>query len=198
MTDEESGNDESDRKALQMLMQGNFITTDEQAQIECLKHMKGKNNTTSFYHLIVRQGKRLSTSKNKDATCLMEDKTRYIYKKVEQGNNFNTETMEQEVEQGKLAEIITNKENENPYQKAVLNNAYQDENKTMQMENWSILSDSVRYEQHDERSKTPHRLDIITLDYCQHIRLCCRLKGEESHMFDVDFGTNPETMRSNY
>ena len=68
----------------------------------------------------------------------------------------------------------------------------------MQMENRSNLSDSVRYVQHDERSKTPHRLDKNTLDYCQHKRLYCRLKGEESHMSDVDFGTHSETMRSNY
>ena len=66
------------------------------------------------------------------------------------------------------------------------------------MENWSILSDSVRYVQPDERSKTPHRLDINTLDYCRHKRLYCRLKGEENHMLDVDFGTNLDTMRSNY
>ena len=36
MTDEESGHDESDREALQMLTQDNLITTDEQAQIGCL------------------------------------------------------------------------------------------------------------------------------------------------------------------
>ena len=62
----------------------------------------------------------------------------------------------------------------------------------------SILSVSVRYVQHDEKSKTPHRLDVNTSDYCQHKWLYCRLKGEESHMLDVDFGTNPETMRSNH
>ena len=60
------------------------------------------------------------------------------------------------------------------------------------------MSDSGRYVQHDKRSKTPHRLDIKTLDYCQHKRLYCRLKGEESHTLDVDFGINPKTMRSNY
>ena len=57
---------------------------------------------------------------------------------------------------------------------------------------------SVRYVQHDERSKIPHRLDINTLDYCHHKRLYCRLKGEENQTSDVDFGTNPEMMRSNY
>ena len=48
------------------------------------------------------------------------------------------------------------------------------------------------------KDQRPHRLDINTLDYCQHKRLYCRLKGETIHKSDVDCGTNPETMRSNY
>ena len=79
-----------------------------------------------------------------------------------------------------------------------MNKVYRDENKTMQIENWSILSDSVRYIQHDEKSRTPHNLDINILDYCQYKRLYNSLKGEESHMLDVDFGSNPETMKSNH
>ena len=66
------------------------------------------------------------------------------------------------------------------------------------MENWSILSNNVRYAQHDERSKTPHKLDINTLDYHQHKELYYKLKVEKSHTLDVNFGINPETMRSNY
>ena len=54
----------------------------------------------------------------------------------------------------------------------------------IQMENWSILNDNVRYVQHNERSKTPHNLDINTLDYCQHKELYYNLKGEKSQMLD--------------
>ena len=54
------------------------------------------------------------------------------------------------------------KEKMNPYQKAVLNNTYKDDIKTPQMEFWSILSDSIKYIQHDER--TAHILGIKTLD----------------------------------
>ena len=68
----------------------------------------------------------------------------------------------------------------------------------MQMENWSVLSDIVRYIQHGERSKTSHNLDINTLDYHQYKRLYNSLKGEESNTLDVDFGSNPETIKSNY
>ena len=62
----------------------------------------------------------------------------------------------------------------------MLNNVYKEEKKTAQMENWSILSDNVRYVQHDERSRTTHNLDLKTLDDQQHKRLYLNLKGEES------------------
>ena len=73
-----------------------------------------------------------------------------------------------------------------------------DEHKTAQRESWSILSDNGRYVQHDERSKTTCNVDKKTLAYWQHKKLYQSLKGEESHMPDVDFGSYPETMRSNY
>ena len=50
--------------------------------------------------------------------------------------------MKQEIDQEKLTEKETEVEDEvNPYQKVVLNNIFNDEIKTMQMELWSILSD---------------------------------------------------------
>ena len=55
------------------------------------------------------------------------------------------------------------REDDNPYKSVILNRVYKSEDKTPQMENWSIFSDNVRYVQHDE--KTSHRLDLNTLDY---------------------------------
>ena len=162
------------------------------------KHLKGKNGTTTYLPFNSKTGGDVKYIKDKDTTCLTEDQMRYKYEKVEQGNNLNIETMKQEIEQETVAKTETNRENDNPYQKVVLNKVYQDEKETMQMENCSILSNNIRYIQHDEISKTPHRLDINTLDYCQYKRLCNSLKGEESHTLDVDFGSNPEKMRSNY
>ena len=60
------------------------------------------------------------------------------------------------------------------------------------MEYWSIFSDNVRYVQHDK--KTPHKLDLRTLDYQLHIELYCKLKEGESETLDIDFGINPETL----
>ena len=50
--------------------------------------------------------------------------------------------------------------------------------------------------QHDE--KTPHKLHLNTLDYQQHKEPYCKLKGEENETLDIDFGINPETLKSNY
>ena len=88
------------------------------------KHIKGKNGTTSFLPFDSETGGKVKYIKNKDAICLTEDQTRYVYKKVEEGSNLNTKTMKQEIDKEKLAEIKTNKENDYPYQKVVLNNVH--------------------------------------------------------------------------
>ena len=66
------------------------------------------------------------------------------------------------------------------------------------MENRSILNDNVKYIQHDEGSKTTHDIEVKTLDYWKHKKLYHSLMGEESQTLDVDFGSNPGIMRSNY
>ena len=66
------------------------------------------------------------------------------------------------------------------------------------MENWSILSDNVRYIKHDKKQKAPHKLDINTLDYHQHKELYCKLKGARSEILEIDSGINPETLKYNY
>ena len=73
----------------------------------------------------------------------------YVYKKLEQESIINTETMKQRIEQKKLTD--TDRENDNPYKRVILKRVYQNEHKTTQMENWTILSNNVRYVQHDEK-----------------------------------------------
>ena len=80
----------------------------------------------------------------------------------------------------------------------MLNDVYKHENKMVHMENWSVLSDNIRYVNLEQGPKTTCRLDVKTLDYQQHKRLYLNLKGEESQTLYVDFGSNPETMKSNY
>ena len=64
------------------------------------------------------------------------------------------------------------------------------------MRNWSISSDNVRYIQHEQ--KTPHKLNIDTLDYRHHKELYFKLKGEEREILDIDFGIYPDILKSKY
>ena len=64
------------------------------------------------------------------------------------------------------------------------------------MRNWSIFSDNVRYVKHEQ--KTPHELDIDTLDYRCHKELYFKLKEEERETLDIDFGMYPDILKSKY
>ena len=44
----------------------------------------------------------------------------------------------------------------------------------------------------------PHRLELCTLDYQLHKELYCKLKGEEGDSIDIDFGVNPDTLKTKY
>ena len=101
------------------------------------KLVKGKDDTTSFLPIVDKTGGKISYIQNKEAMCLTEKQASYVYKKVEEGNIINTKTMKHEIEQ----EI--DREDDKPYTRVILNKIYKDEDETMQMGNWSILSDNV-------------------------------------------------------
>ena len=63
------------------------------------------------------------------------------------------------------------------------------------MRNWSTFSD-IRYIQHEQ--KTPHKLNIDTLDYRHHKELYFKLKGEERETLDVDFAIYFDIIKSKY
>ena len=48
------------------------------------------------------------------------------------GNVINTKTMKHEIEQE------LDRDDDNPYKKVILNKVYKEEDKTLQIENWSI------------------------------------------------------------
>ena len=136
-----------------------------------IKLVKDKNGTTSFMPIDDKTGGKVSHIQNKNAMCLTENQVSYVYKMVEQGDIIITETMKHGIEQEELTEI--DREDDNPYKKVILNKVYKEEDKMMQMENWSILSNNVKYAQHDEKLKTPHKLDLSTLNYHLHKGLYC-------------------------
>ena len=136
--------------------------------------------------------------KDSNAICLTEEKTSYIYKKGRLGSEVKVDTIKQEIDNKNLTATKTEEEEINPYQTVVLNNVFKDEIKTVQMEFWSILSDNVKYIQHNKESKTTCDLHVITLDYRHHRKLYDYLKGEEKQMLDMDFGDNQDLLKTNY
>ena len=84
-------------------------------------------------------------------------------------------------------------QDDNPYNKIVLNKVFSEEDKSPEIRNCPIFSDNVRYIQHEQ--KTPQNLNIDTLDYRHHKELYFKLKGEERETLDIDFGTYPDILK---
>ena len=121
---------------------------------------------------------------------MSEKQANYVFKKVEEGEVMNVNMLKQEPEQD------LDREDDNPYKRVVLNKVYREKDKTPQVENWSIFTDQIKYIHHDER--TPHRLDLHTLDYQLHKELYYKLKEEEGDNINIDFRVNPENLKTKY
>ena len=134
-----------------------------------------------------KTGGKVNYIQKKETICLTEKQTDYVYKTVEEGNVIYTKTMTYETEQN---------QDDNPYKEVVLNKIFREGDKSPEMRNWSIFSDNVRYIQHEQ--KTPHKVNIDTLDYRQHKTLYLKLKGEERETLEVDFGIYPDILKSKY
>ena len=111
---------------------------------------------------------------------MTQDQGRHIYKKVEMDKIINIETMNQEIEDDKVTRNRLKEEEDdtesNPYQMAILNNTFKNDNKTVQMINWSILSDLIKYIDVSSCSDMIPSLTVKPLDYKQHKRLYNSLK----------------------
>ena len=87
------------------------------------KLVKGKNGTTSFLPSEEETGGNVHYIQNKEAMCLTEKQTDYVYKTVEEGNIINTKTM--------MYETVKNQYNQ--YKKVVLNKVFREEDKSPEM-----------------------------------------------------------------
>ena len=115
-------------------------------------------------------------------------------KRVNAGREINTETLKQEMAQESIDDSC-----DNTYQKVILSNIGRREKKVpTQVEEWSILSDHVKYVRHDDGSETFHKLNINTLNYHQNQDLYKELKEKEMLKVNVDFGRSPEKLGSDY
>ena len=116
---------------------------------------------------------------NREKMCLTKDQATPIYDEVEKNELINIQIDSQGMKdkskvrkrQVKEEDIDTNV---NPYQKAISNADFRDENKIEQMINWSVFSDKIRYI--DSCMNVTPKLTIRPLEDKKHRRLFSTLE----------------------
>ena len=87
-------------------------------------------------------------SSTRSVKCLMPKQTKYICKKVELGSLITKETIKEEINLDvNLDRVDDDSRDKNPYKELIVNNAIKIESALSQMEQWSILSNVIKYVQ---------------------------------------------------
>ena len=148
--------------------------------------MSGRDGTTAFLPLDSKIGGQVGHVRPNVGQFLTREQANYIYKKVETGEIINTDTIQQEIEwKEQLNRIDDTNGKINPYQELIVNNAERVDPLMTQMEQWSILSNTLNYVQHDRYYTSNHTLDIKMVNKYKN-KLDTR-KEEES--VELDFGS---------
>ena len=155
--------------------------------------MNGRDEATTFLPLDSRIGGQSSDSHPTVGQYLTRDKARHIYKKVETGEIINVDITKHDIEQEKqLSQMDDDSGELSPYRELVVNNAEKTEMQKTQMEQWSILSNLLKYVQHSKFNTMSHSLNIKPVN-----RYKVR-PNEEREFREVDFGTNPQNLKDEY
>ena len=102
----------------------------------------------------------------------------------------------QEIEEERELNRIDDTSGEtNPYKELIVNNAGKIEALLTQMEQWSILSNTLNYIQHDRYPKNYHSLGIGAVNKCG--KNPCT-KEEERDILELDFGQMPDILKEEY
>ena len=142
------------------------------------KLVEGKDGSTTFMPIESTTGGKVNYVQDKETKCLTESQANYIYKKVETGQIIKTVTIKPEIEQ----EALTQSDRNNPYEGAILNKRHTSECESTPMENWSIVSNNIKYVMHNDKKVIIPNLDYQTLDYQQNKDLYCRLNREKANI----------------
>ena len=118
---------------------------------------------------------------------MTERQADHVYKAIEEGTIINTKV--------KTSEMIQ-RQDDNPYRRVVLNNIYKIPEKCLEMKNWSIFSDNVRYVQHDQMMT--QGLNFDAPDYRNYKDLYYQMKEEKQETLDIDFGLYPDVTTARY
>ena len=99
--------------------------------------------------------------------------------------------MEQEREFGRIDDTSGNI---NPYKELLVNKAKR--TNLTQMEQWSILSNTLNYIQYDRHPKNHHSLNISAVN--KYRKSLCTKEAEEKDRLELDFGQMPDILREEY
>ena len=130
---------------------------------------------------------------------LTEDQTKYIYDKVESGDEIRVRKVNQEIWNNKmfLHKKAKGKEEINLYEKVLVSDINTLDKNKSQMEQWSILSDNIVYVRlvgYDVMSG----VDIKMVDYCDHRKMYKKMGKEQGQMMSTDFGESPDVLKVKY
>ena len=82
----------------------------------------------------------------------------------------------------------------NPYKDMIVNNVEKIEPLIAQMEQWSILSNTLNYIQYDKYPKNFHKLGISTVNVYKNGSDAKKEKG----MVEIDLGPTPDVLKEEY
>ena len=126
---------------------------------------------------------------------MSREQTNYVYKKTELGEVVNTDTLQKELEhERQLNRLDDTNRVTNPYKELIVNNTEKIEPLLAQMEQWSILSNTLYFIQYDRHLNNYHNFGISTLKKCKY---SSDMKKERD-IIELDFGPTPNILKEEY
>ena len=157
--------------------------------------MKGRNGPTAFLSLNPKIGGLINDNKPSIGQYLTREQANFVYKKTESGEMTNTETLQQESEhERQLNKIDDTNGDTKPCKEIIVNNAEKIEPLLAQMEQWSILSNTLNYIHYDKHPMDFHNLGISAVNVYKN----CSETKKEKGMVDIDFGPTLDVLKEEY
>ena len=154
--------------------------------------MKGRNGSTSFLPLNKKGG--LITNEFSEK-CLTEEQTKYVYDKVESGDELKVGKTTLDIQSNPLLpKQVKERKDINLYEKVLVSDINPMNKNKSQMEQWSILSDNIIYLRSVDNDAM-NGIDIKMVDYQDHRRMYGRMGKEEGERMDINFGESPNVLK---
>ena len=158
------------------------------------KLVNGRNDAATFFPLTIKGGpcsssnsKCVNNHSTENNNSFDEDIVKTTYSRANAGNETNHHTTQKEIM--KVLEV-------NSYKEVMLKEGNKNKDQ-VPMEEWSILSDHVKYVMQG-KSEVFQRLSINSINYRQNRDLYKSLNNEEAIKTSFNFGNSPENLKAEY